>query len=420
MYSHEDFQQLSALAAIGLLSCEEDRELNNHLLECARCRDVHRDYAHIIQHQLPLADVPRWRIKSLVPSPASYSEIRERFIARGRTEGIDFSAEAERQRARRPSQSWWRPLWRHSLALASLAVFTISIAWFTERYSFVPRSSTAKIGTEAVQWTRENAALRSQVETLRHAIEEKSAQFGRLTQENLASQGSIQNYRRQLDDLHQQAAKLAGDLKDAQFQRAELAETARQKDTAIAGLRVQNDDLYRERADILSSRAILEAQVRDLNDGLQREAADAERERQLTTVSKDVRQLMGARNLHIMDVHDVGGGGKAAKAFGRVFYAEGQSLIFYAFDLPSGGLSTAKYTFQAWGQREPGPQSVRNLGTFEVDDHEQRRWVLKVTDSRLLTGIDSVFVTAESLQDAKEPHGKKLMYAYIVGQPNHP
>jgi hypothetical protein len=116
----------------------------------------------------------------------------------------------------------------------------------------------------------------------------------------------------------------------------------------------------------------------------------------------------------------VGDSGRAAKAFGRVFYAEGESLIFYAFDLPSGGLTPAKYTFQAWGQREAEPLTVRNLGTFEVDDHEQRRWVLKIDDARLLKGIDSVFVTAESLRTTEAPRGKKLLYAYIGGQANHP
>jgi hypothetical protein len=55
-----------------------------------------------------------------------------------------------------------------------------------------------------------------------------------------------------------------------------------------------------------------------------------------------------------------------------------------------------------------------------VDDHDQRRWVLKVTDPALLQGIDSVFVTAEGLGDVKEPRGRKLLYAYVVGQANHP
>ena len=182
----------------------------------------------------------------------------------------------------------------------------------------------------------------------------------------------------------------------------------------------QSDKLHGERADNLSSRTILEGQVRELTELLEEKTATLEREHQLMAVSKDVRQLMGARNLHIVDVHDVNGSGNADRAFGRVFYAEGQSLIFYAFDLPSGRLGPAKYTFQAWGHREAESQSARNLGTFEVDDHDQRRWVLKITDTTLLSGIDSVFVTAESLNYAKTPRGKKLLYAYIFGQPHHP
>ena len=64
--------------------------------------------------------------------------------------------------------------------------------------------------------------------------------------------------------------------------------------------------------------------------------------------------------------------------------------------------------------------SVRNLGTFAIDDHEQRRWVLKVNNPKLLQGIDSVFVTAEVAGNVGEPRGKKLLYAFIVGEPNHP
>jgi len=143
-------------------------------------------------------------------------------------------------------------------------------------------------------------------------------------------------------------------------------------------------------------------------------------ESQLTSVSSDVRQLMGARNLHIIDVHDVNGAGKSAKSFGRVFYSEGQSLVFYAFDLPNGKLTPAKYHFEAWGQQEGQAQSVRNLGTFSIDDREQHRWVLKVGDASLLRGMDSVFVTAETLGDVNEPRGKRVLYAYLSGRPNHP
>jgi hypothetical protein len=70
MSNHEHFRELSALAAIGQLSSDEDRDLNVHLRECASCREVHADYARVIQHQLPLADSIRWRIKSAISRPA--------------------------------------------------------------------------------------------------------------------------------------------------------------------------------------------------------------------------------------------------------------------------------------------------------------------------------------------------------------
>jgi len=101
--------------------------------------------------------------------------------------------------------------------------------------------------------------------------------------------------------------------------------------------------LHRDHADNLSARIILESQIRDLTASLQQQTADVERERQLMAVGKDVRQLISAtQTFNILDVHDCGGGGKSAKAFGRVFYADGQALIFYAFDLPSGKLIPAK------------------------------------------------------------------------------
>ncbi len=93
MSSHEHFRELSALAAIGQLSSEEDRELSRHLRECSECRDAHGDYVHVVQHELPLADAVRSRIRSELRCTLPDAEIRDRFLARARAEGIEFSAE---------------------------------------------------------------------------------------------------------------------------------------------------------------------------------------------------------------------------------------------------------------------------------------------------------------------------------------
>ena len=418
MSSHEHFRELSALAAIGQLSLGEDRELYGHLRECTECRDAYDDYASVVQHKLPQADPARWRIRSAIRRTAPDGELRDRFLARARAEGIDFSREAEGPRPRHVTPFHWAMAWRSGLAAATVAVLAVSGTWLTRKYQLVPRSSVVNAGVTAS--TRENESLSSQLVALRQSVELDSAELGRARKEESISQEVLQQLQKQLEEARMQSEILTAQLQQAESKETELAGENHEQETVIANLSSKNEKLHREGVDNLSTRVLLEAQVRDLTDSLQQQMAYLERERQLMAVGRDVRQLMGARSLHIIDVHDVDGGGKSARSFGRVIYAEGQSLIFYAFDLPSGKLTPAKYTFEAWGQKEYVSQTVRNLGTFTVDDHEQGRWVLKVTDPALLKGIDSVFVTAEALGDAKEPRGKKLLYAYIVGQANHP
>jgi hypothetical protein len=441
MFNHEYFHKLSALAAIGQLSLEEDRELSEHLLECRSCQEIHRDYAYVIQHELPQADKIRWRIKSSMPATSSFPDLRDRFLARARAEGVEFSPQVQQQTRSAATSSVVTMLsWRPALVLPVLALFAI-LAISLYRTSHVPVQKVVAVDTRSGHLAIENELLQRQVANLNQTLHEKSEQAGLISNDKSVSDQELRRYQKQLADLTEHSAQLAAEIKQLKSENAALAEANdehvsqlatltnaskdyasvnQQKDSAINELRARNERLYRERGELLAAEVRLQSQLSKLNDELLEQSASLERERQLMAVTKDVRGLMGARNLHIIDVHDVDRRGTEAKAFGRVFYAEGQSLIFYAFDLPNGALSPAKYMFQAWGQQEAGGRAPRNLGTFEVDDHEQRRWVLKVNDPRLLAGIDSVFVTAESRGGTDGSHGRKLMYAYLAGQANHP
>jgi hypothetical protein len=137
----------------------------------------------------------------------------------------------------------------------------------------------------------------------------------------------------------------------------------------------------------------------------------------LLAAGRDIRDLMTARNLHIIDVHDQDAHGES-RPFGRVFLTEGKRLIFYAYDLDTVKVKNA--SFQAWGQRTDGGKAAVNLGIFYIDDQKQSRWALKVEDPNLLKTIDSVFVTVEPSGGTKKPSGKKLMYAYLRNPINHP
>ena len=90
------------------------------------------------------------------------------------------------------------------------------------------------------------------------------------------------------------------------------------------------------RAEDADTIAVQRVRLRELSDRINAESATIERERKLLVADLDIRELMGARSLHIVDVFDVDGKGKTQHPFGRVFYTEGKSLIFYAFDLKAG------------------------------------------------------------------------------------
>ena len=101
-----------------------------------------------------------------------------------------------------------------------------------------------------------------------------------------------------------------------------------------------------------------------LSDKLTEQTEMLARERTLLEASRDIHELMGARNLHIVDVLDVDSKGKDQRAFGRIFYTEEKSLIFYAFDLGDRNAAKRNASFQVWGARGPAQTPAQSLGNF--------------------------------------------------------
>jgi len=114
--------------------------------------------------------------------------------------------------------------------------------------------------------------------------------------------------------------------------------------------------------------------------------------------------------------------GKTPAPLVRVFFTEGKSLVFYAYDLSSGHSDAATYAFYVWGKKDGDPHLLRNLGTFAKDDHAQKRWVLTITDPKVLAEIDSVFVTLEPTDQTKagRPSGKTAVECIPRPPANHP
>jgi hypothetical protein len=80
-----------------------------------------------------------------------------------------------------------------------------------------------------------------------------------------------------------------------------------------------------------------------------------------------------------------------------------------------------KFAYTAWGEHGGNKSKVRNLGILLNDDKGQKRWVLNFSDPKVLTEIDSVFITLERVGvNAEQPSGRRMLTAYLDSQINHP
>jgi hypothetical protein len=207
-------------------------------------------------------------------------------------------------------------------------------------------------------------------------------------------------------DLTQQRTDLAQKLDAAQNN----SHTLQEKLNSLAQQSAQ--DAARAKAS--------EAKANDLTHLLQDRETALEQQDQLLSHDRDIRELMGARDLYIAEVYDVAGTGETKKPYGRVFYTRGKSLIFYAYDLDQQTEAKRANAFQAWGRRGPDRQQAVNLGIFFEDNDARKRWILKCDDPKTLAQIDGVFVTVEPNGGSHKPSGKSLLFAYLRIDPNHP
>jgi hypothetical protein len=256
------------------------------------------------------------------------------------------------------------------------------------------------VDTQSARWRKSQLALKE-------ALKASEAQRSRLQQQVDAQVQRASALQQSSADASQLVANLRQEL--------ELARSSHTKTEAeLADLRsIQGAN---EAVTLAEQQEILE-----LNQKLREQSASVERERQLLSAGREIRDLISARNLHIIDVYDTDSHGKTSRAFGRVFYTEGRSLVFYAYDLSAQHPESGKYAFYVWGKRDGAPRDVKNLGALNRDDQLQKRWVLTITDPKVLAEIDSVFVTLEPTEEpGKLPTGKRLLSAFLGSPANHP
>jgi hypothetical protein len=417
MQMHEHFEELCALAAISQLSAEEHEELLAHLRACDRCKRTEDDFALILD-QLPAAAPPN---VSGDTEELLGESLRQKFIERAVAEGVRFDDEVIRPRRRFSLRlSGWRRQYPRP-AIAAMVLSTVIASAIAAGLLFwavkIPGSQRSLRGPKTAM--RNEIGPGKSADPRSGVPEQKLAAALGTEPHNDDSERKFKFLQQQLVLALEEKKHVQAELERVNQQLASLEAHSTKSEQALSEAKAEVEQLKSDQA--LAAANIVERQnkIEELSGEMTAQASAAERERQLSMAANDVRELMGARNLHITDVYDFDGRGRRDKSFGRVFYTEGKSLIFYAFELAQKN-PASKVTFQAWGQREGGGTVARSLGVFHIDDGAQKRWVLRVDDARLLSSIDSVFVTVEPAPGRDKPSGKRLLYAYLGTQANHP
>jgi hypothetical protein len=213
------------------------------------------------------------------------------------------------------------------------------------------------------------------------------------------------------------------EARELKEERDRLTNQLGETEKAYEVLKADFSNLKSEHSRSLLHTAALESDVTELTAMTRDQERRLKDDEQYLTSDRDIRELMGARKLYIADVFDVDSVSRTRKPFGRVFYTQNKSLVFYAFDLDhQPGVKNAS-VFQVWGQRDSEPNGdshPMNLGILYMDSESNRRWVLRSDDPKQLAEIDAVFVTVEPHGGSAKPTAKPLLYALLRKEANHP
>lgn len=385
--------------------------------ECVQCRIVFEDVNEICAQWLP--EYPAFKVPR---DEASEQRLRKAILARVSRQGGSFSKAA--QSAGHVSKARidpWRiaPVW---VAIGAITVFALVAA--LSRFAGVRMTAPQK-----GQGPSQSIASPIKTERASASTEDRWRLEARLSDDKAALERALRSaqagnavLRRQLNEEHGTSVVLAQDKLESTRTIVELQQQlelsrAKQANTETELAKLQSVQETNESVSIAQQQ-----EIRELTEKLAEQAAAIDRETQLLSAGRDIRDLIAARNLHIIDVYDTDSRGKTNRAFGRVFYTEGKSLVFYAYDLTSKHSKAGAYAFYVWGKKDGEPHLARNLGLFSIDGKAQQRWVLTITDPKILAEIDSVFVTVEPTDQKRsgQPTGKPLLSAFLGTPANHP
>jgi len=420
----ERFADLCALAPSGNLSSGEMKELEEHLKGCLECSEAYREYMVLAKEGMPslAAEYATRQARTEEVSSGMVEATRRKLLDHlpvpmaAATKPVGIGPDVIKIRSGVFTSST-----RRVLVLAACACLVAGLGAGINQ--LVRRGAVMPMAPRQVA-DPQVAKLVSEKSVVDQLVVMQTKELDHLRGDSQKKEVELQKLQLQLKALEGQLSR-AGEDKSAtdaqmQQQRDAFASQIHQKEQAYDQVQTELTLLKSEREKTLFRLASLEQEVDTLSAEKQEQLKRAKDQEGYLAADRDIRELMGARQLYIADVFDVSSDSRTRKPYGRVFYTKGKSLIFYAFDLDrQSGLKNAS-TFQAWGKNESAQDRPVNLGVLYLDNEANRRWVLRCDDPEQLAEIDAVFVTVEPNGHGNKPTSKPFLYASLRKEPNHP
>ena len=429
---HDEFLELCAVSTSGQLSEAEQKRLREHLANCPSCREALKQFEAVVDQAIPaiggnepsecieygLSWSQEQEEKALIDRLA-----REENGQASKRENPNAISAGPHRSVSLASDSTWRDVW--VLSAAAILLF-VTLSFYTYRVGVSRGTDTAKSGSpqpsaqgqpsmveaQLIDATHDRQIARAQVEQrgqtiadLRRQLAQQSVEINQMKTAQTRVENDLRAGEATRQDLIQQRTGLTQKLDASQ--------------TSFQALQEKLDSLAQQSSQDAVRAQASEAKVNELTRLLHDREAALDQKDELLAHDRDIRELMGARDLYVAEVYNVVRNG-TQKPYGRVFYTKGKSLIFYAYDLDLQTGVKNPTTFQAWGRRGPDRRQALNLGVFYEDSVSKKRWIVKCDDPRMLAQIDGVFVTIEPNGGSSKPSGKSLLFAYLRVDPNHP
>jgi hypothetical protein len=429
-FPHDEFLALCALSTSGELTREEQKRLQEHLSVCSRCSEVVTQYEAVVSKMIPalahesesVESDPSW---SQEQAEAAFFQrlTLEEELGTDREPGTEDSAsKAIGTVPPSASQATWQNVW----ALCAAGIL-LCIALGVSAYQVGIHRGVKTASTIPIPAQKDSVALEQQVSDAAHEREVLRSQIGQRENEIASLRRQQEQQLAEMGRMKLVESQLKSDLESRQAGRQDLLQQQSDLTQKLEAARTKTQDLQdklelleRQGSEDKERATVLEARVSDMTRLLRDREATIDQQQELLAHDRDIRDLMGARDLYVAEVYDVGRTGETKKPYGRVFYTKGKSLIFYAYDLDQESGVRNAGTFQGWGRRGPDRQQALNLGIFYVDNSSENRWVLRFDDPQALAQIDAVFVTVEPDGGSHKPTNNPLLFAYLHIDPNHP